>query len=90
MGPSCSELRWLPGPVPLEKASNAVHARRLEDSGKVYPPYSVLKDFEPDLTMASSQVARTSPTVVGAAAKLSTYPSAARASLCVHCTSEVL
>ena len=68
-GPSWSELRWLPGPVPWGKASNAVLARRPEDSDKVYPPYSVHKDFELDLTMAPSQLAHTSPAAVDAAAQ---------------------
>ena len=69
MGPSWSELCLLPGPVPWKKASNAVLARRTEDSGKVSLPYSVLKDLEPDLTMAPSQLARISPATVEAAAQ---------------------
>ena len=74
MGPSWSELCWLPGPVPWKKASNAVLARRTEDSGKVYPPYSVLKDFGPDLTMAPSQLARTSRAAVDTAAQAAHAP----------------
>ena len=50
-------------------------ARRPKDpDDKVYIPYSVLKDFEPDLTMALSQLARTSPAAVDVAAQAAHVP----------------
>jgi hypothetical protein len=66
--PSLPEsLQWLPGPGPRDAASAALLNEWPGDAEhKTYAPYSVLKSFEPDLSLAPAQRARASPAAVAA------------------------
>jgi hypothetical protein len=64
-------LHWLPGPVPRDAASAALLNEWPGDAEqKTYAPYSVLKGFEPDLSLAPTQRARASPAAVAAAGQV--------------------
>jgi hypothetical protein len=64
-------LHWLPGPVPRDAASAAVLNDWPGDAEhKTYVPYSVLKGFEPDLSLTPTQWARASPAAVAAAGQV--------------------
>jgi hypothetical protein len=61
---------WLPAPVPWKQASAALRSMQPENADdKVFAPYHLLKKLEPDLSLAPSQQARSSPAAVAAAAE---------------------
>jgi hypothetical protein len=64
-------LHWLPGPVPRDAASAALLDEWPGDAEhKTHAPYSALKSFEPDLSLAPTQRARALPAAVSAAGQV--------------------
>jgi hypothetical protein len=90
--PSLPEsLHWLPGPVPHDAASAALLDKWPGDAEhKTYAPYSVLKGFEPDLSLLPTQWERASPAAVAAAGQVAQKadPGGARAmrAMCMRAT----
>jgi hypothetical protein len=70
--PSLPEsLHWVPGPALRDAASAALLNEWPGDAEhKTYAPYSVLKGFGPDLSLAPTQRARASPAAVAAAGQV--------------------